>query len=127
MSMNLISTITVEIFNSQNVRTDFPPEQRQITVAEKNNDFYVIPPPTAPATLTSKDIPIVNSNCSYLAIFTDIPIGVIINGSAVILSVGITGIGGHYVQVGSNINTLTITNSSTDTAANVQVIVGNII
>jgi hypothetical protein len=125
--MKLLSTIVVEVFNGANVRTDFPPETRQITISEKNNDIYVIQPCADPLTPTSKDIPIVNTNSNYLAIFTDIPIGVIINSSATVLSVGILGIGGHLVLVGTDINTLTITNASVDTAANVNIIVGNVI
>jgi hypothetical protein len=118
----LISTITAEVFNSSGIRTDYPPETRTLTISEKNNDDYVIAPETV-----DQVINIVSTNCEYLAIFTDKPISIKVNGSATALNVGITNIGGHYVQVGTGINSLTVSNASTTDDANITVIVGNTI
>jgi hypothetical protein len=122
MAKTLISTITVEIFNVSGIRTDYPPETRTLTISEKNNDDYVIDPETV-----DQAINIVSTNCEYLAIFTNIPISIKINGSATALNIGITNIGGHFVQVGTAINTLTVSNASTTDSANITVIVGNTI
>jgi hypothetical protein len=122
MAKTLISTITVEIFNVSGIRTDYPPEERTLTISEKNNDDYVIAPST-----TDQAINIVNTDCEYLAIFTDKPISIKINGSATALNVGVTNVGGHYVQLGDDINSLTVTNADDTNAANITVIVGNVI
>jgi hypothetical protein len=126
--MKLVSTPTLEIYDSvTNVRTDFPPETRQLTIMEDNNDVYRIAVAADISTPTVKTIPIVATGCEYLAIYTNIPVLVNLNGFADAINVGVTDVGGHWVLMGTAINSLTISNASTTDIATVRVIVGNII
>jgi hypothetical protein len=108
---------------TQIIRTDWPPEERTLTISEKNNDDYVIAPETV-----DQVINIVNTDCEYLAIFTDIPISIKLNGSSDEINIGTDDtVGGHFVLMGTDINSLTVSNVSTTENANITVIVGNTI
>lgn len=124
--MKLISTPTVEIYDSNSVRTDFPVETRQITITENNNDVYRIAVAADESTPTEKVISIVNTDCEFLSIYTSAPILVYLNGSATAINVGIESTGGHLILMGTDINSLTIANESTEDIVTVRVIVGNV-
>jgi|SRR5271157_4369917 len=122
--MRLISTIITEIYNDKKVRIAYPPEKSEIIINEKNDDTYVIPPNT-----TGKVISIVNTNSNYLAIYTNYPIIINLNGDITGINVGIPNNcqHGHFVLLGTNINSLTITNNDPIIPAEVTVLVGNAI
>jgi hypothetical protein len=115
MSMTLISTLTIEVYDSANNRTDYPVKTKTQTISEKNNDVYVFAPSD------TKTVSIVNTGCEFLAIYTDNPINVNVNG------LGDLAVTGYWAMVGTDIDSLILTNPSTTLTCNVNVIVGNTI
>lgn len=120
--MKIVSTINVEIFDSANVRIDYPstdtsPVTVTLYVDEKNNDIYKILPETV-----DRSISIVNSDCEYLVIFTDNPISIKLNGSGDAITVT-----KQFVLMGTGINSLSVSNDSTTLSATITVVVGNVV
>ena len=118
--MKIVSTVNVEYYDNDSVRVDYPVNVKTITISEKNNDIFKIVPWTTGEAPTPRTINLVATGCEYLAIFTDNPVTITLNGADMVVT-------SQFIINGTGINTLTITNSSTTLYAIVNVIVGNTI